>query len=896
MHPLTLLAALRGRLRALFRRTDVERDFSAEIRFHLDMETQKNVALGMRPDAARRSALLTFGGVERMREEHRDARGTRFLEDMIADLRYAFRWLRRSSGFTTSAVLTLALGIGGTTAVFCVVDGILLQPLPYRDPGRLVAIWSLTRSGGADPWATSPPDFRELRAHATAFEGIGAYFSTAANLVIGEEPVRLEAARTTAATFEILGVPPLLGRAFQNGDEMVGNDRVVLLSHGAWTTRFGASPSIVGSALRLNGQPHTVIGVMPPSFRFLDRRAEIWLPMAFATEDALNTRGNYFLNIVGRIRTGTGAEVVRADLARVVAQVVAQYPQASMNGLTTVPLHEQTVGESRKALLLLLAATGLLLTIACANVAGLLLARAAGRGRELAVRQGLGATRGRLVRQLLTEGTLLSAAGALCGILIAAGTLRLLRTLGPTDIPRMDEVAVDGRVLIATVILSLLSALAFGVWPALRLTRGTSHEALRAGARSSSTMDHQRLRRVLVGGQVALALVLLAGSGLLLRSFLAMTRVDPGFRAANVVTASLPIRTNRYPDAVSTYAFADRLLESVIAVPQVESAALTSGLSLRGGGWGKQVTLADRALPSGMDQVPAVGYRLVSPDYFRTLGVRRISGRTFETGDRAGTQGVAVLNETMAKRFWPKDTPLGKTIWMGPPEEMIASRLPPGFRFPRLLVVGVVADERFEALDQPPQPEVYQLYSQSTETSPVLYLAVRSRRDPASLVGDIRAVLRQVEPAMPLAEIATGQQLLRESGARRRFSALLVTGFAILALSLAVVGIYGVAAQFVTQRTRELGIRMALGAGESRVLGLVLGEGLRTSIVGMVVGLAAAFALGGVMRDMIFGVTPTDPVTYVAITGILLAAVLLATLLPARRATRIPPALVLRGE
>lgn len=703
MHPLSLLAALRGRLRALFRRDAVERDLADEMRFHLDMETQRNIGRGMPPDAARRVATLEFGGVERAREEHRDARGTRFLEDSIADLRYALRWLGRSRGFACSAMLTLALGIGGTTAVFCVVDGVLLKPLPYREAERLVAVWSLTRGGGGEPWGSSPPDFRELRTRATTFEGLAAYYATAANLVIDEVPARVEAARVTAGTLEILGAAPLLGRSFRDEDEVFGNDRVVLLSHRAWKSRFSGRPSIIGEAVHLNGLPHTVIGVMPPSFRFLDRRAEIWLPIAFAPDDPLNTRGNYFFNVLGRLRAGAGAELVRADLARVVSQVLAQYPQATMNGLTAVPLHEQTVGESRQALLLLLAATGLLLVIACANVAGLLLARAAGRRRELAVRQGLGATRWRLVRQLLTECTVLSAAGALGGILIAAVTLRLLRTFGPADIPRMDEVAIDGRVLAATLALSLLAALAFGVWPALRLTGAGSHDALRSGARSSTSVDHQRLRRLLVGGQVALALVLLAGSGLLLRSFLAMTRVDPGFRATNVLTASLPIPTNRYPDAATTYAFADRLLEGLRAIPQVESAALTTGLSLRGGSWGKRVTLADRPLPASGDQVLNVGYRLVSHDYFRTLGVRRMSGRTFEAGDRAGTQGVAVVNQVMAKRFWPDGSPLGKTIWMGPPEEMIASILPAGFRFPRLLIVGVVADERFSALDQPPQ-------------------------------------------------------------------------------------------------------------------------------------------------------------------------------------------------
>jgi predicted permease len=375
-----------------------------------------------------------------------------------------------------------------------------------------------------------------------------------------------------------------------------------------------------------------------------------------------------------------------------------------------------------------------------------------------------------------------------------------------------------------------------------------------------------------------------------------MTRVDPGFHATDLVTASLPIRTAAYPEAARVRGFADELLGRVQAMPRVESAALTSGLSLRGGGWGKRVTFGDRALPTTPDQVPTVGYRLVSHEYFRTLGVRRIAGRTFEPQDREGSPGVVVVNQTMARRFWPGGSPIGKMLWLGPPEHMVSSILPAGFRFPRLTVTGVVADERFESLDVPPEPEIYQLYAQSTETSPALYLAVRSKRAPAAVVADLRNVLREVDPTMPLAEVATVGQLLRESGARRRFGALLVTGFAILALTLAFVGVYGVAAQFVAQRRRELAIRLALGASDDRVVRLVLREGLVTASAGAVVGLCVALGLGGVMRDVIFEVGPGDPVTYLTSAAVLLAAILLATIVPARRAARLPPAAVLASE
>ena len=895
MHPLSLLATVRGRLRALFRRDAVERRFTDEIRFHLEMETEQNVRRGMSPEDARRAAAIAFGGVERMREDHRDARGARLVEDAIADLRYAARWLARSRGFTTSAVMTLGLGIGGTTAVFCVVDGVLLKPLPYPRAEQLVAVWSVTR-GNIEPWASSPPDFRELRARARAFDQIAAYYSTATNVAIDGEPVRVPAVRASAGIFPLLGVTPLMGRVFRADEEVAGNDRVAVLSHAAWVNRFGGRPSIIGSALMLDERPHTVVGVLPPSFRFVDRTAEVWVPLAFADDDVLNTRGNYFLNILGRMRPGMTIDGARADLGRVAAQVAEEYPQGSLNGVQVVPLHEQTVGDARAALTLLLTATVVLLAIACANVAGLLLARSAGRQRELAVRAGLGATRGRLVRQLVTEGLLLGAAGATAGVALAAFALHALRRVGPTDVPRLDEVAMDARVLAVAVGTSVLAALAFGLWPALRLTRGEQHEVLRAGTGSSTSAGHHRVRRVLVAAQVGLALLLLVGSGLLVRSFAAMTRVDPGFRPTNVITASLPIRTARYADATRTWAFADALLARVTAIPQVETAALTSALSLRGGGWGKRITLADRALPTSMDQVPTVGFRLVSLDYFRTLGVRRVAGRTFQATDRPGSVEVVVVNETLAKRFFPAGDAVGKRLWLGPPESMVASLLPAGFRFPRLTIVGVVADERFAALDEPPQPEIYAPYGQSTETPSAFYLAVRSPREPTALVAELRAALRDVDAAMPLAEVATARELMRESGARRRFGTLLVTSFAVLALGLAVVGVYGVVAQFVTQRSRELSIRMALGAGSDRVVGLVVREGLMTAIAGAVLGLGAALAVARVMRDVLFGVTTTDPVTFVVIPVVLTLAVVLASAVPALRATRIPPAGALRGD
>ncbi|HEU4955234.1 MAG TPA: ADOP family duplicated permease, partial [Gemmatimonadales bacterium] len=636
--------------------------------------------------------------------------------------------------------------------------------------------------------------------------------------------------------------------------------------------------------------------VMSPSFRFPERTAELWLPMAFAPGDVLDTRGNYFVRIVGRLGPGVSAEGAERELAGLAAGIAADDPQAAIRGADVVRLHEQTIGTARRPLQLLLGGTGLLLAITCANVAGLVLARGAARGRELALRAGLGATRGRLIRQLLTEGLLLSTAGSAAGLAVAWGAVRVLRTLGPRDLPRLDEVALDGRVLAVTALIAVATGLGFALLPALRLTAGENHEELRSGARHTGPGDQQRLRRLLVGGQVALTLVLLVGAGLLLRSLVALTQVDPGFRSLGVVTASLPLRSDAATDAPRTWRFADELLERVRALPEVETAALTSGLSLRGGGWGKMVSFADRPLPSSRDQVPSVGYRLVSRDYFRTLGVRLLYGRAFDSGDRGNGQPVAVINQAMARRFWPGRDPVGTTIWMGPPEEMVTSIVGPDFRFPRLTVVGVVADERFESLDQPAEPEVYQLYAQSTETPSTLYLAVRARGEPTLVIPGLRAALREVDPTMPLAEVATVRELMRESGARRRFGAVLISGFAALALALALVGVYGVAAQFVAQRRRELAIRLALGAEVRQIVRLVLKEGAGTALAGGAIGIVVALGLSGLMRAVVFEVRPSDPVTYAACSVALLAAVLLAALLPARRAAKLPPAAVLGSE
>jgi len=890
---------VRRRLRALLSRGAVERELDDELRFHLEMETAQQVRRGVPEHEARRAALVAFGGVERYKEECRDARGTRLLEDLAADLRFAARWLRRSPAFTGVAVLTLALGVGGNAAAFSVISAVLLDPLPYREPERLVAVWSTNLAQGPESFSSSPPDFRALRDGSRALESMTAAYASAFNLAGGGEPERVTGARVSPNVFALLGVAPALGRPFVEAEGSYGQHRVLVLGHGLWMRRFGGDRAVLGRRVLVDGEPFTVVGVMPRDFRFPDRDAELWVPIAFAAGDPLDTRGNYFLQIVGRLAAGVTPAQAASDLQRVARAVVAEHPDASMTGARVVPLRDEVVGGARRTLLVLFGATALVLLIACANVANLLLARAAGRRKEIAVRAGLGASRGRLVRQLLAEALLLGAAGGALGTLVAAWGVRVLAGAGPATLPRLDEITVDGRVLAFTLVLSLLTALLFGLAPALQLSRADLQTSLRDSGRSSPGVARRRLRELLVASQVALALVLLIGSGLLIRSFAQVARVDPGFRTEQLLTMSVALPATTYLDAPRAWAFVDEVLERGAAMPGVRSVAAASGLSLKGGYWGKNLTVADRALPRSLDEVPHVAYRLVSADYFRAVGVTVKAGRGFTAGDGRDTPGVAVVNETLARRFWPNDDPraaLGKTIWMGPPEALVANRLPPGGRFPRLQVVGVVADERFAGLDRAPEPEVYQLYAQSTERPPVMFLAVRGAAEPGALAGAMRRAVWAVNPTLPVAEVATMAQLVDESMAERRFSLGVLGAFAGLALLLAVVGVYGVVAHSVAQRQQEIGLRAALGATREAIVGLVVRQGMRAVVAGAGVGAIAALALTRVLSGLLFGVSPTDPLTFAGIAALLVGVALLAVAVPAARASRIDPAIALRHE
>ncbi len=888
-----------ARLLRVFRRRALEREIDDEMRFHVDMEAADLATRGVPADEARRLAHVRFGGVTQHREAGLEARSGRWLADAVQDFRYAARTLRRNPAFATVAVLTAALGIGATTAVFSAVDGVLLKPLPFPHSEQLVTVWSADPRQGEDPFTTSPPDFRELASADTrAIRSLAAFYTTAFTLSVGEaEPIRINGARTSPMLFGTLGVVPQLGRNLLPNEGRHGAHRVVVISNSLWTRSFGRDSSVLGSTVTLDREPFTIVGVMPPTFAFPERRTDAWVPLAFEPGSALDTRGNYFLQIVGRLTPRATVLEAQRELHRVAARVAAEYPSGSMATVRVIPLRDQIVGPIvRSALLAFLGAIALVLLVACVNVASLLLARAAARQRELAVRTGLGATRARLLRQLLTESLLIGVLGGVAGALLAAAGVALLRTAGPADLPRLDEIVLDVRALVFTAALSVTTAVLFGVAPALQGSRARVTDALRDGQRTSPGAARRRTRELLVAVQMALAMVLLVGAGLLMRSFAEVARMDPGFRVESVVTMNIPLPRSEYRDGVRMWGFVDRVLERVRPLPGVRSAAVTSALSLEGGYWGKLVSFADRAPAPSIDQVSQVGYRVVTRDYFATMGVTVRNGRTFDANDRAGSPGVALVNETAARKFWPGRSPLGMTIWMGPPEALIANRLAPNFRFPRLRVVGVVADERFLALDQPPLPEVYQLSEQVTERGSEKYLVVRSDADPLALAAAVRREVRALDPYQAVAEVATMSQHVRSALAPRRFGTTLLATFAALALVLAAVGLYGVVSYSVAQRRRELGVRIALGASMRQVVALVVGQGLRPAIVGGAVGFVGAVVAARLIRNMLFGVGPADPLTILAVLLVLSAVATVASLIPARRAARVHPAEALRAD
>ena len=795
------------------------------------------------------------------------------------DLRFGLRVLAKQPAFTLVAVVTLALGIGANTAIFSVVNAVLLSPLPFPESHRLVDLFETFKPNGFG--SVSVPNLRDWQQQNTVFEGIAAYTGGNFNLESGDNPQRLNALRVEAHYFDVLGLRPALGRTFARGEDEAGRDRVVVLSDALWRASFGADPNIVDKTVPLNGQNYTVIGVMPPSLSALSR-TQLWGPLVFS-ESEKSARGSHAFQAVGRLRDGVTLEQAAEQMSAIAARLEQQYPDAQTGRGVRLTKYEDRItgGLVRTILLVLLGAVGFVLLIACTNVANLLLARAAGRYREIAVRMALGAGAIRLVRQFLTEGLLLSAAGGALGVAVAWLGLDLLGKLAFAFVPRSSEIRLDARVLLFTLGVSVLTGVVFGIAPAIQAVRTNVQEALKDGSNSSSLgMGGGWMRSALVVTEVAAAFVLLIGAGLLVNSFARLVSVSHGVNPENLLTARLSLPQEKYPDADSRRRFHEQVLARVSAIPGVEAAGMTSHLSIEQFGTNGNVPVEGKTYPP--NQEPLVEMRTVSPDYFRAMGVRLVRGRLFDSRDTNDSPPGILINEAMARTIWPGEDPVGKRVF-GQPD--------------RVPVIGVVSDVKNLGLARPAAPELYWNYTQGDDSMlRNVTLAVRSRHDAGALTAAVRREVQAVDPGQPVFNVQTMQAVIDSTVSDRRLMMTLIGVLAALSLVLAVVGIYGVMSYTVAQHTREIGIRMALGAQRSDIYRLVVGKGLVLTFVGLCLGLAASFGLTRFLESLLFEVRATDPLTFAGVALLLLAVALLACLVPARHATKVDPMIALRYE
>jgi predicted permease len=863
----------RARLRALFGRESVLQDIDEELRSHIEMATEENLKRGMAPDEARTAALKSFGDLSRNRERGYDVRGGGWLEAFWRDLRYGSRMLRKRPGFTLIAVFTLALGIGANTAIFSIVNAVLLRPFPYQAPERLVMLLErVSVTGGFSP---SYPNFVDWRAQNTVFEAISAVQQNESfNFTGAGEPERLQGRRVSAEFFSTLGVQPLVGRDFLAEEDRPEAAPAVILSYGLWQRRFGADPGVIGKHITLNLQSYTVVGIMPANFHF-GASADVTVPIGLQAERFRPRGRDPGADVVARLKPNVSDQQAETELNLIAARLEQQYPESNKNRRVRVtPLHESFVGDVRQPLLILLGAVGLVLLIACANVANLLLVRSSARQKEMAVRAALGASRRTLVRQLLTESALLVVSGAALGILLALWGTSFIASQLPDGIPRLQEANVDARVLVFTLAVSLLTGLLFGLAPALQASRPNLTEGLKEGERGSS--GRRQWLSGLVIGEVALTLTLLVGAGLLIQSFRRVLAIDPGFKTQNLLKMQISVNNT---DGQQVANFFEQLQQNIRNLPGVTAVAVSNGLPFESANY-PGFRIEGRPEPDNKGG----GLRYcVSPDYFRTMGIELLKGRLFTAEDTRDSQRVIVINEVLARQHFPDEDPLGKRLKETPTS-------------PSLEIVGVVRHVEHYNLDRHGlvQPQFYTNFNQTPARS--IHVLVRTAVEPLSLVAAVRAQVAALNKDQAVFNVRTMEQTVAKSVATRRFSMLLLTIFAVVGLALASLGIYGLMSYAVAQRTREIGVRMALGAQVRDVLKLVMGQGMKLALVGVALGLVAALALTRTMKTLLFGISATDPVTFAAIALLLIAVALLACFVPARRATKLDPLQALRQE
>jgi putative ABC transport system permease protein len=886
---MSLLSSLRSVVSAMLNRPRVEKDTDEELRAHVQNRADDLQRSGLTREEAERRARIEFGGHEKFKEECREARGTNFFESLLQDLRFGLRSLARSSGLTSTVILVLALGIGANTAIFSVVNTVLARPLPYPEPDRLVWFWESQPNLNQAPFSAA--DFLDFQSQNQSFEQMAVMHRVSFNFT-GQGPAeRIPGMVASPNIFSLFGVQPILGRSFTLSEGAFGAPRVAILTFGFWQGHFGGDHSITGRAIILNGQPVTIIGVLPANFVYGDD-IQLWVnpvnivPEVFSAsadwERKLSTnRETHYLNIVGRLKPGVSLQQAQADITNIMEHIHQQYPVTIGHSVELIPLRELFAGPVRPTLIIMLGVVGLVLLIACANVANLLLARAVARSREIAIRTTLGAGRLRIVRQLLTECMLLAVSGGALGFTLAWGLVRLLVAAGPREMPRLQEITVDLRVLAFTAGVSLVTGLLFGLAPAFAATRQIVGGALKEGGRSATSgVAHNRLRSLLVVGEVALSLILLVGAGLLVRSFVRLMEVKPGFNPEHMVTMWINFTGARYSEKGQSIQLLDQLLPRVSTLPGVKGVAISNDLPLEGDDTTTTLTAAEGRSPFERGHQPLIGVHAVNPGYFRAMGIPLLRGRELSSSDVADSNSVVVINQKLAEVVWPGQDPLGKHFAI--------------FGNKQSEVVGVVGNVLHNGLAEAPSAESYLAFSQN----PWSYIgfAIRTEADPTSVYSGVRAIVLQLDAELPVHDMRPMEQVVAETMTTRRFTLWLVGAFAALALVLAFVGIYGVMSYSVTERVHEIGVRIALGAQRGDVLRLVVGHGMRLAAIGLGIGAAGAFLATRAMTSLLFGVRPSDPVTFLAIGTLLAVAAMAACYIPARRAMRVDPMVALRYE
>jgi putative ABC transport system permease protein len=813
-----------------------------------------------------------------------DKRGSKMdmISTLVQDIRYGIRMLVKAPGFTVVAIIALALGIGANSAIFSLVNAVLLRDLPYKTPDSLLMVWENDTQEGNPRNAVAPANLIDFRARNEVFDRLEFYTQPSGiTLTDDSEPERVEIAGVSAGLLSVLGTEPMLGRNFLPEEEVPGANRVVIITHGLWQRRFGSDPNFIGNTLKLDGLAFSVVGVLRPDF-VLPEEVQVLSPKPITPKDAVN-REQHYLRVIGRLKSGASLAQANANMASIAGQLEQQYPESNTGrGATLITVKEQFVGDIRVALIVLFGAVAFVLLIACTNVANLLLARGAARQKEMAIRMALGASRGRVIRQLLAESILLSILGGGVGLLVAVWGSSLFLSLGPASLVRVGRIGIDPLVLVFTLTLSLLTGVVFGLLPAFQVSKPNLNEVLKeAGRGSTEGLRLNRLGRFLVISELGLSVALLVGAGLMVKSFVRLQEINPGFDSNNILTLQISLPSTRYREPQQVSGFYRQLTERVEALPGVKLAGVVSRLPLAGDRATTSLIIEGR--PQSVGELSEAHYRVITPSYFRVLGIPLLRGREFTEQDSQSTPAVVMINQNLARTYWPDENPVGKRV-----------RTSPNSDSPWYSIVGVVGDARNFGLDAEARHEIYASYLQ--DPSARARLVIRTASDPERLVGAVRGEVQAIDKDLAISQVSTMETLIANSVSQRRLNILLLSIFAGVALILASIGIYGVISYSVSQRTHEMGIRLALGARPLDIIKLIVTQGAKLAIIGVAIGLAVAFALTRVLVSLLYGVSATDPVIFLAMSGLLVAVALLACYIPARRAAKVDPMVALRFE